>query len=726
MSKISGYLKQSAGAIVLILALLIVQAYCDLALPEYTSNIVNVGIQQGGIEHPSPEAIRGEQMEKILQFAQPESVESILSYYVQEKELYRLKEYTADDRAELDRLMSVPMAAAFTLGNQSEMMDEMLASIKEQLPEEMASLGVFDLLEVLPSEQSDAIRRQITEGIRAMPESMISQSAIAYASEEYIAINGSLKENQMSYIMQAGLRMLGLALLAMVSTVFVTLLASRIGAAFGRNLRNDVFKKVVGFTNHEFDTFSTASLITRTTNDIQQVQMILILFLRMIFYAPIVGIGGFIKVWQTTSSMAWVIGIAVAAVLVVVASLISIAMPKFQRVQRLIDTLNLVTREILTGIPVIRAFHTEKHEEKRFHEANENLKKTNLFVNRLMNGMMPSMMLIMNLTTVLIVWVGADRIHSGTMQVGNLMAFIQYAMQIVMAFLMLSMISIMLPRAIVSAKRIEEVLGTDSEILNPEVPKQFAGSQKGELEFRNVSFRYPGADEYVLKNIDFKVKQGETLAIIGSTGSGKSTLINLIPRFYDVTEGEILLNGLDIRQVTQKDLRDKIGIVPQKGVLFSGTIESNIMFGQTGYDLDRVKHYAKIAQAKEFVEEKPDQYESAIAQGGTNVSGGQKQRLAIARALAIEPEVCIFDDSFSALDTRTEKAVRTELEGELADITKIIIAQKISTVRSADQILVLDEGRIAGKGTHKELIQSCEIYKQIAASQLSKEELANE
>lgn len=726
MSKIRDYLKQSAGAILLILALLVVQAYCDLALPEYTSKIVNVGIQQGGIEHASPEELRGGEMEKILLFAQPEAVRGILSSYIQEEDVYQLRELTVNEREDLDQMMSRPMAAVFAAGSQSEMMDLMLSNLKEQLPEQMGSMSIFEILKSLPEEQSAGIRDQIIEGLSQMPDAMISQSAIAYAKEEYIALNGSIKEKQMNYIISAGIRMLGLAFLAMAATVLVTLLASRVGAAFGKNLRNNVFKKVVGFTNHEFDTFSTASLITRTTNDIQQVQMVLIIFLRMIFYAPIVGFGGFMKVWQTTRSMAWVIGVAVAAVLIVVFTLVSTAMPKFQKVQRLIDKLNLVTREILTGIPVIRAFHTEKHEEKRFHEANENLTKTNLFVNRIMNGMMPSMMLIMNLTTVLIVWVGADRINTGTMQVGNLMAFIQYAMQIVMAFLMLSMISVMLPRAIVSGKRIEEVLGTDSGILDPKTPEQFNISQKGELEFRNVSFRYPDADEYVLKNIDFQVKQGETLAIIGSTGSGKSTLINLIPRFYDVTEGEILIDGLDIRKSTQKDLRNKIGIVPQKGVLFSGTIESNIMFGLTGYEQDRMKHYAKIAQAEEFVEEKPDQYESPIAQGGTNVSGGQKQRLAIARALAIEPEICIFDDSFSALDSRTETAVRRELEGELSNVTKIIIAQKISTVMSADQILVLDEGQIVGKGTHKELIQSCEIYNQIALSQLSKEELANE
>lgn len=528
---------------------------------------------------------------------------------------------------------------------------------------------------------------------------------------------------QYHYLFTTGGKMIALAFLGMAASVLVCYLASRVGARVGRDLRGRVFRKVVGFSNNEFDHFSTASLITRSTNDIQQVQFLAVMVLRMVLYAPILALGGVYKVFQTNVSMSWIIALAVILIFCVVLVLFVAAMPKFKTLQKLVDRLNLVTREILTGLSVIRAFSTEKHEEERFDTANKNLTRTNLFVNRAMTFMMPTMILIMNGVSVLIVWNGAHGISDGQMQVGDMMAFIQYTMQIIMGFLMICMISIMLPRAGVSADRIQEILTSETVIDDPKEAKAFCKEEAGVLKFDHVSFRYPGADEDVLHDIHFTARPGETTAIIGSTGSGKSTLVNLIPRFYDVTEGTITLDGVDIREVSQHTLRDKIGYVPQKGVLFSGDIASNILFGNPDGGEAVMKEAAQIAQAEEFIEAKSEKYHSHIAQGGSNVSGGQKQRLSIARAIAKRPELFIFDDSFSALDYKTDVALRKALKKKTAQSTVLIVAQRISTILHAEQIIVLDEGKIAGIGTHRELLDSCEVYRQIAASQLSEEEL---
>ena len=517
--------------------------------------------------------------------------------------------------------------------------------------------------------------------------------------------------------------MLALALLGMLASVLVGLLASRVGASTGRDLRGKVFRKVVGFSNNEFDQFSTASLITRSTNDIQQIQMLIVMLLRIVLYAPLIAIGGIYKVFQTNVSMSWIIALAAILIVLVVSVLFIVAMPKFKIMQQLVDKLNLVTREILTGLSVIRAFSTEKHEEERFDKANRDLTKTNLFVNRAMTFMMPVMMVVMNAISVLIVWTGAHGINEGQMQVGDMMAFIQYTMQIIMGFLMLCMISVMLPRAAVAAERVDEVLTSKTIIKDPEQPKHLPKKTEGVLKFNHVSFKYPGADEDVLEDIDFTAHPGQTTAIIGSTGSGKSTLVNLIPRFYDVTEGTITLDGIDIREITQQELRSKLGYVPQKGVLFSGTIGSNIMFGNPDGNEQDMEEAAKIAQATEFIDTKSKKYDSTISQGGGNVSGGQKQRLSIARAIAKHPKLFIFDDSFSALDYKTDVALRKALKEKTSDSTVLIVAQRISTILHAEQIIVLDDGKIAGVGTHQELLKNCEVYQQIAASQLSEAEL---
>ncbi len=531
---------------------------------------------------------------------------------------------------------------------------------------------------------------------------------------------------QTDYLVMSGLKMLGMALLIMLAAVTVTFLSSRVASYMGRNLRNQVYRKVISFSGAELNKFSTASLITRSTNDIQQIQMLATMIFRIVLYAPILGVGGVIKVFQTDMSMTWILALAVGLILLVVAVLFGVAMPKFTLLQNLIDKLNLVTRETLTGIMVIRAFSTEKHEEERFEEANRRLTKTNLFVNRVMTFMMPLMMLIMNGISVLIVYNGAYAVDSGTMQVGNMMAFIQYAMQIIMSFLMITMMSIMIPRANVSAKRIDEILRTEVSIHDPETAKHGDADVKGLVEFEHVSFAYPGAEENVLNDISFTAGKGQTVAFIGSTGSGKSTLVNLIPRLFDVTEGSIRVDGVDVREMELKELRGKLGYVPQKGVLFSGTIDSNLRYGRTDATEEQIKRAAEIAQAWEFISEKPEGVDSPISQGGTNVSGGQKQRLSIARAVAKEPEIYIFDDSFSALDYKTDVVLRRALKQETQDATTLIVAQRISTILHADNIIVLDNGCVAGQGTHKELMQTCDVYRQIAMSQLSEEELANE
>ncbi len=715
MRKIASYLRRFFLPVLGIVALLVIQAVCDLSLPDYTSKIVNVGIQQGGIENPAPEQIRQSEMEKLLLLVPEESRDAVLEKYTLNTEkdpaVYEQKRLSGKEQEDLNGILEKPIFLVYML--ESGQVEGMPGEITPEILQSMEAQGI----------SLDQVMDELDQKLGEMEGSILTQSDILYVQQEYEALGVDVGAIQIQYIVITGLKMLGLALAAMLATIIVTLLASRTAAGVAKNLRNDVFQKVVSFSNQEFEKFSTASLITRSTNDIQQIQMLLVLLLRIVFYAPIVAVGGCVMALQKNSSMFWVIGVAVVAVLSLVVVLFSITMPRFKLMQKLVDKLNLVSREILSGLWVIRAFGTQKYEEKRFDGVNRDLTKTNLFVNRVMTCMMPAMMLTMNAVTVLIVWVGADKINAGGMQVGDLMAFIQYTMQIVMSFLMISMMSIMLPRATVSANRIQEVLETEVEIADPARPEDFVPSKTGEVEFQDVSFRYPGADEDVLENITFTAKKGETTAFIGSTGSGKSTLINLIPRFYDVTKGRILVNGRDVRDVTQHELRARIGYVPQKGVLFSGTIESNLKYGGDSISNRDMEQAAQIAQATEFIGAKPDGYQSEISQGGGNVSGGQKQRLSIARAIAKHPEIYIFDDSFSALDYKTDVALRKELKEKTAGATVLIVAQRISTILHAEQIIVLDEGKIVGKGTHEELLQSCEVYQQIALSQLSKEEL---
>lgn len=715
MRKIAGYLRRFFLPVLGIVALLVIQAVCDLSLPDYTSKIVNVGIQQGGIENSAPEQIRQSEMEKLLLLVPEESRDAVLEKYTLNTEkdpaVYEQKRLSGKEQEDLNGILEKPIFLVYML--ESGQVEGMPGEITPEILQGMEAQGI----------SLDQVMDELDQKLGEMEGSILTQSDILYVQQEYEALGVDVGAIQIQYIVIAGLKMLGLALAAMLATVIVTLLASRTAAGVAKNLRNDVFQKVVSFSNQEFEKFSTASLITRSTNDIQQIQMLLVLLLRIVFYAPIVAVGGCIMALQKNSSMFWVIGVAMVAVLSLVVVLFSITMPRFKLMQKLVDKLNLVSREILSGLWVIRAFGTQKYEEKRFDGVNRDLTKTNLFVNRVMTCMMPAMMLTMNAVTVLIVWVGADRINAGGMQVGDLMAFIQYTMQIVMSFLMISMMSIMLPRATVSANRIQEVLETEVEIADPARPEDFVPSKTGEVEFQDVFFRYPGADEDVLENITFTAKKGETTAFIGSTGSGKSTLVNLIPRFYDVTKGRILVNGRDVREVTQHELRTRIGYVPQKGVLFSGTIESNLKYGGDSISDRDMEQAAQIAQATEFIGAKPDGYQSEISQGGGNVSGGQKQRLSIARAIAKHPEIYIFDDSFSALDYKTDVALRKELKEKTAGATVLIVAQRISTILHAEQIIVLDEGKIVGKGTHEGLLQSCEVYQQIALSQLSKEEL---
>ncbi len=687
------YLKKSAGWIVVIVALLFLQAYCDLALPDYTSRIVNVGIQQQGIEDGVPEKMRPATMEGLLSVSEGADRETLSDAYTLEEDLYILKDTVK--------------------GTKREELNDAVCQAILLLSQYASQLGAGE--GTLPA-----------QGISQLPDSMIQQAAAAFVRAEYEAIGEDVDRIQMQYILKAGAEMLLMALLIMAASISVTFLSSRVAAALGHDLRNGVYRKVMGFSSGEYNKFSTASLITRSTNDVQQVQMTMAMMFRIVLYAPILGIGGVIRVLRTDSSMTWILGLGVGLILAVILMLFLIAMPKFTMLQTLIDRLNLVTREILTGIPVIRAFSREKHEEERFEEANERLTRTNLFVNQCMTFMMPTMMLIMNGISVLIIYNGAYAVDEGSMQVGNVMAFIQYAMQIIMSFLMITAMSIMLPRANVAAVRIGEVLNTEETIRDPEHPRSPQPGAEGTVEFDHVSFAYPGAGENVLTDITFKIAKGQQAAIIGSTGSGKSTLINLIPRFYDVTGGAVRVDGVDVREMSQRELRDKLGYVPQKGVLFSGTIASNISYGKEDLNKEEIERAAKIAQAEDFIKEKKKGYDAPIAQGGTNVSGGQKQRLSIARAIAKDPEILIFDDSFSALDFKTDSALRKAIRENTKETTTIIVAQRISTILNADLILVLDDGKAAGIGTHKELMKNCEVYRQIAMSQLSEEELANE
>lgn len=714
------YLKKSAGYVVLIIALLFLQAYCDLSLPDYTSKIVNVGIQQSGIEDSVPEKIRQTSMDGLQLFMDDDDKETVDSFYEEDGDNLVLKDdITSDERDELNSIFGKPMMIVSSLSSGSEEVTAMLSQMG--LPE---GTDPMQAIAMMPKEALDAMTAQISEKIDSMQDSIITQAGVSYVKSEYQAMGEDVDAIQMHYIKVSGVKMLGMALITMLCAISVVFLSSRVAAALGHDLRNAVYRKVITFSSREYHKFSTASLITRCTNDIQQIQQVMAMLFRIVLYAPILGIGGVIRVLNTDSSMTWILGLAVGLILVVIIVLFQVAMPKFTALQTLVDKLNLVTREILTGIPVIRAFSREKHEEERFEEANERLTKTNLFVNRCMTFMMPTMMLIMNGVSVLIIYSGSYAVDNGTMQVGNVMAFIQYAMQIIMSFLMITAMSIMLPRANVAALRINDVLKTKVSVTDPESPVQPAENVKGTVEFDHVSFAYPEAGENVLTDISFKAEKGETIAIIGSTGSGKSTLVNLIPRFYDVTEGRVLVDGIDVRDMTQKDVRSRLGYVPQKGVLFSGTIDSNIRYGKTDISETEVKEAAEVAQAIEFIETKPEKYTSPIAQGGTNVSGGQKQRLSIARAIAKKPEIFIFDDSFSALDFKTDSTLRKALKAHTKDATTIIVAQRISTILNADKIIVLDDGHMAGIGSHKELMKNCEVYRQIAMSQLSEEELA--
>ena len=818
MLKVLKNLKESAISVIVIVILLCVQATTDLALPTYTSKIVNTGIQQGGIENSAPEYIAKSQMDNLLKFTNDD--EKILNDYeiisenskhyekdvkdypeIANQEVYKIKDISDEEQDSLNQAIAKPLLALSSLeapeevskedmnlmlsfveneddilnsynlsedGNTYKIKDisnvekgklninlmngllvkqivsnketanQMKSSMLENLPDAQKKIfekmSLAEILGNFPEEQKvefiNKIEAELPNIIDTMiaklSDSMIEQAAIQEVKLQYQYLGANTDDIQNEYIFTTGLQMLGIATITMLSAVTIMLLSSRVAARLGKTLREKIFKKVLSFSTEEFNGFSTASLITRTTNDIQQIQMLLTILFRVIVYAPIIAIGGFIRVlFNSDASMAWIIGLAVVCIIIIVLTLMIVAMPRFKSLQKLVDKLNLVSREILTGSQVIRAFNTEKREEKRFDGANQDLMKTQVFVNRAMTIMMPALMLVMNCITILIVWVGGHNVNDGLMQVGDVMAFIQYTMQIVMAFLMISMVSIMLPRAMVSAGRINEVLDTDPKIKDKDETKDFKEDKKGYVEFKDVSFHYPDADTEVISDITFTAKPGETTALIGSTGSGKSTIVNLIPRFYDVTGGELLVDGINIKDANQKELRKRIGFVPQKGVLFSGTIESNIKYGDENISDEKMIEAAQIAQAEEFINTKPDKYNEPIAQGGGNVSGGQKQRLSIARAIAIDPEIFVFDDSFSALDLKTDKILREELAKRTKDKTVIIVAQRISTIMNADQIIVLDEGKIVGKGTHEELLKTCETYQQIALSQLSKEELEN-
>ena len=757
MLKIFKHLRNSSFIIFIIILLLAGQASCELSLPTYTSNIINIGIQQSGIENSVPEVIRKSEMDKLFIFLSDKNKNTILNNYkllnknslsdeeynkykdsypaLSDEEIYLLNTKDKDIIKKLDNILGKPELIVYGL----ESDDESAKMIQQQMKNNMTSnmsisnanqnlenMDMFAMLQSMPKKQKNNLIKEMDNQLINLPDAMISQSAVSFVKNEYNEIGIDTGKLQTQYILTTGAEMIGITILSVVAAITVGFLASRVGASLGRTLRSKTFEKVMRFSSKEMTEFSTASLITRSTNDIQQIQQMTVMMLRMVFFAPFMAIGGIYKALSTNASMAWIIGVAVLGVVVIVGILFATVMPRFKKLQNLVDRLNLVTREILTGLPVIRAFSTERFEEKRFDGVNKDLTKVNMFVNRMMSCMMPAMMLVMNAISVLIVWVGAKNIDTGAMQVGDMMAFIQYTMQIVMSFLMISMISVMLPRAAVSANRINEVLEKDIIIKEDKNPQAFDASKKGLVEFKNVSFKYPDADEDILHDINFTANSGETTAFIGSTGSGKSTLINLILRFHDVTKGEIKVDGVNIKNVRLHDLREKIGYVPQKGVLFSGTIDSNLRYGKKDATQEDIIKAAKIAQSIDFINDKEDKFDSEISQGGSNVSGGQKQRLSIARAIAKDPEIFIFDDSFSALDFKTDAKLRKTLKSETSNSTVLIVAQRISTILDADQIVVLDEGRVVGKGTHKELLKNCEIYKEIALSQLSKEELENE
>ena len=752
MLKIMKYLRKSAVSVLAIVILLLVQALCDISLPDYTSKIVNIGIQQGGIENAVPEVIKENELKRLLMFVDDDKKDTVENAYtlvesgntsdekydeyvekypkLETENVYVLNKIDKEKNEELNEILGKPEMALLAIEKDGEESKKIKEGILKMMPPQTAmaikNKSLIEIMEAMPKEQLASMKKEMFKKFDSMPDSIITQSAIAYVNNEYKSIGIDMDNLQSKYILKSGGQMLGIAILSMFVTIIVTFLAAKVAATLGKTLRNNVYEKVMSFSNEEMKKFSTASLITRSTNDIQQIQMMMVMILRFIFYAPMMAMMGIFKVINTNVSMSWIIAVAVICIVFLLGIIFTFVMPKFKLVQKLVDKLNLVSREIITGIMPIRAFSNQKHEEERFEKANGDLTRVNIFVNRIMSCMMPAMMLVMNLIAVLIVYKGTYSIDAGTMQVGDMMAFIQYTMQIIMSFLVIGMMSVMIPRASVSAGRICEVIETEPTIEDPESAKEFSGNKKGVVEFKNVSFKYPDAEEEILSDISFTAKPGETTAFIGSTGSGKSTLINLIPRFFDVTEGQILVDGADIREVTQKDLRDKIGYVPQKGILFTGTIASNLRYGNTNATDEQIREAAEIAQATEFIDSKPEGFDTEIAQGGTNVSGGQKQRLSIARAIAKNPEIYIFDDSFSALDLKTDAALRKALKKKTGDSTVLIVAQRISTILHAEQIIVLDEGRIVGKGTHEELLKNCEVYKQIALSQLSKEELGDE
>ncbi len=727
MLKILKNLKQSWMSVLIIVALLCVQAAVDLELPNYTSKIVNTGIQAGGIEYAVPETISQKDMDAILLFSNDD--DKILENYTTDNSdgNYVIKDLKENEKEELEQIMTKPIIISRTVQKDemaNQIKEQILANVPDEQKEVIKNMSIIDILKTMPEEQLNQMLSESTKQIDEMQDSIKSQAGVAYVKEIYKDAGVDTDKLQMNYIMTAGFKMLVLAAISMASGITIMMLSSRVGARMAKTLREKIFNKVLKFSTKELREFSTASLITRSTNDVQQIQQLLAMLFRTVVYAPIIGIGGVIKViHQSNTSMAWIIGVAVITILIIVAILFAVAMPKFKKLQDLIDKLNGVAREILTGKSVIRAFNTEEKEEKRFDNANTDLTKANIFVNRTMSIMMPMLMLIMNGVSILIIWVGGHNIDQGIMQVGDMLAFIQYAMQIVMSFLMISMISIMLPRASVSANRITEILETEPSIKDKETTKKLDSSKKGLVEFKNVSFRYPDADTEILEDINFTAEPGKTTAIIGSTGSGKSTVINLIPRFYDVKGGEVLVDGVNVKDLSQKELRDVIGFVPQKGVLFSGTIESNIKYSDENMSDERMIEAAEIAQATEFIDGKDNKYKSEIAQGGSNVSGGQKQRLSIARAVAKDPEIFVFDDSFSALDFKTDATLREALAKRTNNKTNIIVAQRISTILNADKIIVLDDGKIVGQGTHEELLENNETYREIALSQLSEEEL---
>lgn len=765
MSKIAKNMLPYWKSVIIILALLVVQAMCDLALPSYTSDIIDVGIQNSGVEHVVPEKITEEELQ-TAQFIMTDDEADVWKNLYKEKDgYYELKDLSEDKLNQADEELTVPLIMNYQMSamevdtfkksiaaqmgmDEAQLADMSVEQIGQMMHVELESFmqekedddgntktvecvdvrSVFSMMlqsGTMTKNQLLSMRDDMEDTIDAMGSSLVKSMGVAYAVSADKAAGVDIDQVQKDYLWMSGLKMVGMALLMGVVTVLVGFFASRVGAGIGRDLRDKVFKRVVRFSNAEMDRFSTASLITRSTNDIQQIQMVSTMLLRIVAYAPILGIGGVLKVIKTGAGMGWVIALAIIVILGYVMVLVSAAMPKFKLMQKLVDNINLVSREILTGLSVIRAFGREKKEEERFDDANRSLTKTTLFTNRIMTFMMPGMMLIMNVLTISIVWVGAHRIDSGDMQVGAMTAFITYAMMIVMSFLMLTMLSIMLPRAAVAAERIDEVIVTESSIHDADQTEAVT-ERNGVIRFDHVNFRYPGAEEDVLHDIDFIAEPGKMTAIIGSTGCGKSTLVNLIPRLYDVTGGKITLDGKDIRNIKMSDLREEIGFVPQKGVLFSGTIASNLRFGKEEATDEEIAKAAKIAQATEFIETKDDRYDSAIAQGGSNVSGGQKQRLAIARAIAKDPKIFVFDDSFSALDLKTDAVLRKALGENVKDSTVIIVAQRISTILHAEQILVLDDGEVVGKGTHEELLKTCEVYQQIAKSQLSARELGLE